>query len=82
MYKAPFRRLMREIMTSCNKDFRFKKNTMEALQEVSEEMLTDLFRKADLARRNGKRRTLQIRDVRFARYITDDKSLLEEANHA
>jgi hypothetical protein len=42
-------------------------------------MLIELFVKADLTRANNGRKTLHVRDVQFAKYLTDNKELLTEA---
>jgi len=48
-------------------------------QEISEQMLVELFLKSDLIRKNKKRKTLHISDVKFAKYITNDQDLLSQA---
>jgi histone H3/H4 len=74
--QTSFHRLVREIAAvSCQKP-KFKREAMKILQGVSEEMLVELFLKADLARAQAKRKTLHIDDVKFAKYITNDKNLL------
>jgi histone H3/H4 len=73
----PFQRLVREIMLDTGTKMNFKKEAMQALQEVSEEMLTELFLKADMARGRVGRKTVHLTDIQFAKYITNDKELLQ-----
>ena len=47
---TPFHRLIREITAVLGKEVNFKKDTMHAIQEVSEQMLVELFVKADITR--------------------------------
>lgn len=77
---TPFHRLVREITADLGKEMNFKKDAMNTIQETAEQMLVELFVKADIARANFGRKTLHIRDVKFAKYVTDDMNLLSDAN--
>jgi histone H3 len=77
---SPFHRLVREIMGDMGKEMNFKKEAMDAIQETSEQMLVELFLKSDITRANFGRKTLHIRDVKFAKYVTNDLNLLSHAN--
>jgi histone H3/H4 len=78
---TPFHRLVREITASLGKDVHYKKEAIAALQDISEQVLVELFLKSDLARQEGGRKTLHLRDMKFAKYITDNKELLSDATH-
>ena len=69
--KRPFERLVREIAQDY-KDIRFTKESMKAIQEALENFVTEMFHKADMARKHGCRETLDERDVRFARFMTPE----------
>jgi histone H3/H4 len=77
---TPFHRIVREITQDLGKDVNFKKEAMEALQDISEQMLVELFVKSDIVRNNIGRQTLHIEDVKFAKYVTDNKELLDNAS--
>ena len=82
---SPFNRLVREIagdIVSANhgtKEFNFKTNALCALKESSEQMLSELFMKADVSRAHSRRKTMHIDDIKFAKYITSDTYLLSDA---
>ena len=76
---TPFYRLVREITATLGKKVNFKKEAMDAIQETAEQMLVELFLKSDITRANAGRKTLHIHDVMFAKYVTDDMSLLSDA---
>jgi histone H3/H4 len=75
---TPFQRMVRAIVTDMGKSLHFKQDAMQCIQEASEEMLTELFLKADLARARGGRKTLHMDDIKFAKYITNDRVVLSE----
>jgi histone H3/H4 len=77
---TPFQRLVREITAALGKEVNFKKTAMDAIQETAEQMLVELFLKGDITRINAGRQTLHIRDIKFAKYVTDDMHLLSDAN--
>jgi histone H3/H4 len=76
---TPFHRLVREVTAALGKNVNFKKEAMEAIQETAEQMLVELFLKADITRANAGRKTLHVGDVKFAKYVTDDMHLLADA---
>jgi hypothetical protein len=51
-------------------------------QEASEEMMAELFVKADLARSRVGRKTLHMDDVKFAKYITNDPRILAQTSES
>ena len=68
--KRPFQRLVREIMQDIKSDVRFTSGSMQAIQEAAEIFITETFHKSDMARKHAKRNTLQVEDIRFARFMT------------
>ena len=45
---TPFHRLVRELAAALGKRVNFKKDSMDAIQETAEQMLVELFLKADI----------------------------------
>jgi histone H3 len=70
--KLPFNRLVREICQDFALDMHFTKNSMYALQEAAEMFVTETFHKADIARVHAGRETLNVKDVRFSRFMTPE----------
>jgi histone H3 len=64
--KAPFVRLVREIMGDIKNDTRFQKSALLALQEASEAYLVGLFEDAQLCAIHSKRITLKDSDLKLA----------------
>lgn len=50
----------------------FTKNAMAAIQEASEMFVTETFHKADLARVHAGRETLNVKDIRFSRFMVPE----------
>lgn len=72
--KQPFQRLVREIAhelknTQLERDFRFTKTAIEAIQEAAESYLVLLFEDVNLLAIHSKRITIQPRDIQLARRI-------------
>lgn len=67
--KRPFQRLVREIAQGY-RDIRFTGESMQAIQEAAEIFVTEMFHKADMARKHSDRETLHVQDVRFSRFMT------------
>ncbi|KAJ3130803.1 histone H3.2, partial [Geranomyces variabilis] len=63
--KAPFMRLVREVCQDFNRDIRFAKSSMLALQEASEAYLVALFEDANLLAIHAKRVTIQPKDIQL-----------------
>lgn len=74
-----FSKLVREIANELDHNISFSKDSIKIIHEVSEQMLTTLFLKANLLRMHSKRETLYIDDVKFAKYLTDNMHLLSNA---
>jgi histone H3 len=67
--KAPFQRLVREIMQDFKKDLRVQMDALLAIQESAEAYLVLLFEDANLCAIHAKRVTIQVGDIRLARRI-------------
>ena len=64
--KAPFRRLVREIAGQFNQELRFGNATFEAIQNVAEANLVNLFRDTNKAAVHANRVGINKRDMDFA----------------
>lgn len=64
--KAPFRRLVKEVVEQDGKDLRFQSTALDAIQEASEAYTIALFSDANLCAIHGRRMTLTPRDVQIA----------------
>ncbi len=71
--KAPFARLVREILQDYLKDAQVQASAMEALQEVSEAYLVGLFEDANLCAIHAKRVTIMPKDIQLARRIRGER---------
>lgn len=71
--KAPFQRLVREVMQNFKSDWRIQRTAVLAIQEAAEIFITRLFEDANLCALHAKRVTLMPKDiklaVRLARYF-------------
>ena len=67
--RAPFFRLVREIMQGYKDNWRIQMAALSALQEAAEAYLVGLFEDANLACIHAKRVTIMNRDVKLARRI-------------
>ena len=74
--KAPFLRLVREVLESdLNKPgFRLQSTATLALQEASEAYLVGLFEDANLCAIHAKRVTLMPKDIQLARRIRGERA--------
>ena len=71
--KAPFQRLVREIMQDVNNDLRCQSTAMLALQEASEAYLVGLFEDTNLCAIHAKRVTIMPKDMHLARRIRGER---------
>lgn len=67
--KAAFIRFVREIAQGINGEIRFKKSSLEALQEAAEAYLTEKFEEANLCAIHAKRVTIDAKDMRLDKMI-------------
>jgi histone H3/H4 len=77
--KAPFQRLVREVMLDLFKeakfkDFRWQKGAMENIQEASEAYLIGILGDANLCAIHAKRVTIMPKDIQLARKIRGEYS--------
>ncbi len=67
--KAPFQRLVREIVAGFKADLRMQSSALEALQEAAEAYLVSLFEDTNLCAIHAKRVTITPKDLHLARRI-------------
>lgn len=67
--KLPFQRLVREIAEECKEGVRFQASAIEALQEASEQYVTELLEEAYEMSIHRGRITLMAKDVELCRKI-------------
>ena len=67
--KAPFQRLVREILHDYKKDARCTGSSLLALQEAAESYHVGLFEDTNLCAIHGKRVTIMPKDIQLARCI-------------
>ncbi|KAL7442750.1 hypothetical protein ACHAXM_008802 [Skeletonema potamos] len=72
--KAPFQRLVREIMQDFEKDLRFQSTAVLALQEAAEAYLVGLYEDANLCAIHAKRVTIMPKDILLARRIRGERT--------
>ena len=71
--KLPFRRLVREIASGIRGDLRFENSAIQALQEISETYLIQLFEDANLCAAHCDRITVMEKDIQLAQRIRSDR---------
>lgn len=67
--RAPFRRLLREVVAGINPDTRLQSCAIEALQEAAESYLTVMFQEANLLAIHARRTTVTRKDLQLARAL-------------
>ena len=67
--KQPFRRLVRQVAVNINNTIRFQESALLAIQEASEQFLTQLLEEGNLCAIHAKRVTLMPRDIQLAKRI-------------
>ena len=72
--RAPFRRLIREIMIAQNQELRMQLSAAEAVQEASETYLTSLLGDANLCAIHARRVTIMPKDIALARRLRGDRA--------
>jgi histone H3 len=72
--KAPFQRLVREIMQDMKSDIRCQSTAILALQEAAESYLISLFEDANLCAIHAKRVTIMPKDIELARRIRGERA--------
>lgn len=72
MARAPFQRLIKEIVTTYPVQFRFQSNALLAIQEAAEAYVTSLFEDANLCAIHAHRVTVMKKDLDLSRRIRGD----------
>ncbi len=71
--KAPFGRVVREIVQGINSNLRMQSTAIQALQESCESYLTSLFADTLLCCLHAKRQTIMVKDMTLARRIRGER---------
>ena len=71
--KAPFQRLVREILQEIDSDLRCQSTAVLALQEAAEAYLVGLFEDTNLCAIHAKRVTIMPKDIQLARRIRGER---------
>jgi histone H3 len=72
--KAPFQRLVREIIDKINPTLRVQSIALTAIQEAAEAMIINLFEDTLLCAIHAKRVTIMTKDITLARRLRADPS--------
>ena len=72
--KAPFQRLVREVVNDFKQDCRLQSSAVMALQEASESYLVGLFEDTNLCAIHAKRVTIMPKDMQLARRIRGERN--------
>jgi histone H3 len=75
IHKAPFSRLVREIVESMDMDYHFQSMALLALQEASEAYLVSLFEDTNLCALHAKRVMIMPKDIQLARRMRGELQL-------
>ena len=70
--RAPFQRLVREIISTYMTSWRIQATALEALQEAAESYLVTLFEDSNLMAIHGKRVTIMPKDIQIVRRLRRD----------
>ena len=73
--KAPFARLVREVVQDTSPTIRFQDAAFQILHISAETALVDLFTRANLLTLHGRRKTLMIRDLQLVEYLVKGERL-------
>jgi histone H3 len=71
--KAPFQRLVREIVQGLRNDLRFQQSALMALQEATESYMVGLFEDSNICAIHCKRVTIMPKDMILARRLRGEK---------
>ena len=72
--KAPFQRVVREVLQDIDSDLRCQSTAVLALQEASEAYLIGLFEDTNLCAIHAKRVTIMPKDIQLARRIRGERA--------
>ena len=71
--RAPFRRLINEILGEDMKSTRFQASAIDAIKEAAEAYLTNILQDSNLAAMHAKRTTVFPRDIKLAMRLRGDR---------
>eukprot|EP01065_Artemidia_motanka_P010025 TRINITY_DN15231_c1_g4_i1.p2 TRINITY_DN15231_c1_g4~~TRINITY_DN15231_c1_g4_i1.p2 ORF type:complete len:143 (+),score=59.20 TRINITY_DN15231_c1_g4_i1:72-500(+) len=69
LQKAPFQRLVREVLNKYKEDAMFRKSALAAFQDAAESYAVNLFEHAVILQLHRKRKTMVHRDIFYLRYL-------------
>ena len=72
--RAPFQRLVRNIVNDMDHELRFQSQALQALQEATEAYVVGLFEDTNLCAIHAKRQTVMKKDMVLARRIRGDRN--------
>ena len=72
--RAPFARLVREIVQDFKQDLRFQNSAIGALQKAAEAYIVRLFEDTNLCAIHAKRITIMLKDIQLARHIWGERA--------
>eukprot|EP00744_Colponema_vietnamica_P003356 GILI01005157.1.p1 GENE.GILI01005157.1~~GILI01005157.1.p1 ORF type:complete len:157 (+),score=14.59 GILI01005157.1:45-473(+) len=72
--RAPFQRLVREVVQKTKESLRMSRSAVDAIQESTEAYMVSLFADATLCTLHAKRVTLMSRDIKLARRLRGDRN--------
>ncbi len=72
--KAPFQRLVREIVCALKSDLRMQSTALLALQEAAEDYLIGLFHDTNECALHAKRVTIMPKDMQLAKHIRGERT--------
>eukprot|EP01061_Rhynchopus_euleeides_P034297 TRINITY_DN5806_c0_g1_i1.p2 TRINITY_DN5806_c0_g1~~TRINITY_DN5806_c0_g1_i1.p2 ORF type:complete len:144 (+),score=75.85 TRINITY_DN5806_c0_g1_i1:64-495(+) len=67
--KAPFQRMVREVMDTLKQDMRFRPSALEAMQEAAEQYIIGVFEGAVILQLHRKKKTLVQKDLHYTMRI-------------
>ena len=72
--RAPFQRLVRNIVSDMDHELRFQSAALHALQEASEAYIVGIFEDTNLCAIHAKRVTIMPKDIQLARRIRGERA--------
>ncbi len=72
--KAPFGRLVREVVQDFKRDLRVQATAIKALQEAAEAYLVSIFKDINLCALHTKRVMIKPKDIQLARHIRGERA--------
>ena len=72
--KAPFYRLVKDILFAQQPMYRIRAQAVNAIQEAAETYLTELYEDANLCAIHAKRITIMVKDMQLARRLRGERA--------